>query len=1103
MTPRKKTLLRFGALVLACAMCLGMAACRQDGTKDPTGNGGGQNTPAQDVLYNIEVKTQGGAGLKGISVYVYESDALQDLIAVLTTDADGKANFTYKSGTGYVAVLGGVPEGYGVEKTYPITGETTQIVLATQLVEGDLNTANYKLGGVMQDFTFTAANGAEYKLSQLLGEKKAVVLNFWKLDHNACKMELPYWQEAFAEYADSVAILAMNPVDSDNGQISAFASEMGLTFPVGACDPMWNTAMNIFGYPTTVVIDRYGMVCLINGDAFQSTTEVKDVLKFFTAEDYVQTVVEDYKEILTSEPEEQVDNPVDISGVSSFELTIAPGKVHYLNLYKVSNVWLQVNNSDIYIEYGSKKYTASGGKVGLLVSAPSTFEPAQLGFGNSGTETITFTVTLSNLAGSYENPYTLQVGEFSASVSAGNNQGVYFTYTAQEDGYFSLQCLGITPDNPYDFSLMNLTTSAMRTMSGEGSVDATTGKKVVTMALNQGEQLRITLSVLPDDSNNYPAATFKMLAQFTAGDVEDIVVVEKIAYAVTVTDENRNPIPGVNISLTGTVPEVTEPETTEPVEGTEPDGTEPEATEPEIVRANLITDENGVASAYLPKDIYAGNLVIPAGYLVNNTSFELTPEAPFASLKLDTHVVIMEDYTVRVIDEDGAPMAGVLITIGTTYGTTNEDGVYTVNLEKGSYTAIIGVPDGYTADAISVPFPANGNTLGITLKKGSGEIEGVVYTVKAVDAAGTPQTDIVVTFYQNGSPVKVVPVDSTGTAAANLNPGRYVISLTSSAGVALKYDQSLAILTADKTETTIEIATDINAGSLESAWWGNYYRLQTGSAWTDLTKTVNYASDYGCHMYVFYPAGSGIYRFTVSGGVLGYYGTINYPFGPSESTDNENGYFELTVIDSEFANENQPALVIGLKSAEALKNATITVVRVADAPAELPRITYEPTCTIEKFTLNSSGTINYVDLTKSVDIAKKADGFYYFNGKKLYMNLSNGAPYLTISNMLGLSYDSATGQWTAGSMGTGMRGLLYDGIEVVAVEDYTDCMTNYVMASDPNTGLYPLNDDLIHMVQGCGEYMGWWNSNSPNFILSAVTGLNAETGWMFAVCTVG
>ena len=1108
MTPKKKILLRLGALVLACTMCLGLAACHGQGGKDPTGEQAGQNTPAKDVTYQVEVKTAGGSVMKGISVYVYENDTLQDLIAVLTTDDAGKASFTYQSGNGYVAVLGGIPEGYTVEKSYPITGENTQIVLSTKLVEGDLNTADYKLGDVMQDFTFTAVTGEQYKLSTLLESKKAVVLNFWKLDHIPCKMELPYWQEAYAEYADSAAVFAMNPADSDNEKIAAFVEELALTFPTGACEAKWNDAMNLFGYPTTVVIDRFGIISLVNGAAFANATEIKDVLKFFTAEDYVQTIVTDYKEILTSEPEETDNNPVDISGLSSFQLTVAPGKIHYLNIHKATNVWLQVNNKDIFVEYGSKKYTATGGTVGLLVSAPSTFEPAQVGFGNSGTETLTFTVTLSNLAGSYDNPYTLQVGEFTTSVSAGNNQGVYFKYTAQEDGYFSLQCLNVSPDIAYDFSLMNLTTSAMRNMSGDAGIDSDTGKKVVTMAMNQGEQLRIIISALPDDSNSYPAANFKMLAKFTAGDVEDIIIVEKIAYAITVTDENRNPIPGVNISLTGTIPEIIEPETTEPVEETEPEGTEPEETEQEItepqpIKATLMTDENGVASAYLPKDTYAGNLVIPAGYRVSNTSFTLTPDVPFVSLKLDTHVVIMEDYTVRVIDENGAPMAGVLITIGTTFGTTNEDGVYTVNLEKGSYTALIGVPDGYTADAVSVPFPEDGNALGITLKKGGEQTDGVKYTVQAVDASGTAQTDIVVTFYQNGSPVKVVPVDSTGTAAATLKPGRYIVSLTSSAGVALKYDQSLAMLTADKTETTIEIATDISNGSLESAWWGNYYRIHQGSSWTDLTKTVNYASDYSCHMYVFYPAGSGIYRFAADGGVLGYYGSVSYPFGPSKDTDNDEGYFELTVKDGEFASGNQPAMVIGLRAAEGAQNATITVVRVGDAPAELPVIPYEPTCQIEKFKLTGSGTLSYVDITKTANIEKRADGFYYMNGKKLYMNLSNNAPYLTVSVILGVSYNAGTGQWVAGSMGTGMKGLQYDGVNVVAVEDYTACITDYVMASDPTNGLYPLNDDLIHILKGCGEYMGWWNSDNPNFVFGSVTGLNTETAWMFAVCTVG
>lgn len=1109
MTPKNKIFRRIGALCLVLAMCLSFAACREQeeestGTPDTTGSS--TIVPGKETNFTLEVKTQGGAPLKDISIYVYEDGSLQNLIAVGTTDADGKMMFTYQGGTTYVAVLGGVPAGYGVESSYPITNEMTQIVLSAQMVEGDLNTAKYKLGDMMQDFTFTAADGAEYKLSDLLDGKRTVVLNFWKLDHNPCKMELPFWQEAYTEYADRAMVLGMNPIDSDNAEIAAFAQEQGLTFPVGSCDPKWENAMNVFGYPTTVVIDRFGMITLVNGAAFATATEVKDVLKFFTADEYAQTVVEDYKTILTSEPEAGSDNPVDISGINSFQLTIAPGKVHFLNIHKMQNVWLQVNNSDIYVEYGGKKFTASGGSVGLLVSAPSTFEPAQLGFGNSGEETQTFTVTLSNLAGSYENPYEMKVGEFTTSVNAGNNQGVYFKYTAAEDGYFTIQCVGVTPSGvKYGVSAMNLTTSAMRNTEDDGQVDPNTGNRVVTMGMNKGEQLRIIISTMPDDSNNYPAATFKMLAGFTAGDVEDVVVVEKIAYAVTVTDENRNPIPGVNVNLVGTVPEATEPENTEPVEpeSTDPNATEPVVTEPEPNRATLVTDENGVAAGYLPEDIYTGSVVIPAGYKIKDTGFELSPESPFASVKLDTHIVIMEDYTVRVIDEAGNPVPGTLITIGSTFGTTNEDGVYTVSLEKGAYTAVIGAPEGYYAENISVPFPAGGNTLGITLKEGTGEQEGIRYTVSVVDANGMGLTDILVTFNQYGSPVSVVPVDSTGTATANLMPGEYTVSLTSAAGNALKFDASQASLNEEKTSTTIMVAADISGSNHDSAYWGSYYRITTGSAWVNLTKIINYSEEFGAYMYVFNPGETGIYRFSVSSGVtLGYYGGISFPNGPSMTTDNENGYFEITIKEGEFANENQPSYVLGLIVPVGTREATMTVVRTGDAPAELPRIVYEPTCEITPFTAGN-GKITYVNLTRAAAVERGADGFYYLNGKKLYINLSNAAPHLTFGSMLGINYDTVTGQWVTSSMGTGMKGLIYDGDTVIAVEDFTDCMSNYVRASDPITGVYPLNDDLIYMIKSCGSYMGWWNADSPNYLFESVTNLYVDSAWLFAVCTIG
>ena len=68
MTPKKNMFLRLGALCLALVMCLGMAACHEQGTKDPAGNTTGSNETAQDVTYNVEVKTQGGSALKGISV---------------------------------------------------------------------------------------------------------------------------------------------------------------------------------------------------------------------------------------------------------------------------------------------------------------------------------------------------------------------------------------------------------------------------------------------------------------------------------------------------------------------------------------------------------------------------------------------------------------------------------------------------------------------------------------------------------------------------------------------------------------------------------------------------------------------------------------------------------------------------------------------------------------------------------------------------------------------------------------------------------------------------------------------------------------------------
>ena len=57
----------------------------------------------------------------------------------------------------------------------------------------------------------------------------------------------------------------------------------------------------------------------------------------------------------TTEPEQgTATTPTEIGALESFQLTIAAGGSHYVNIHKMQNVWMQINNSDIYVYYGGK-----------------------------------------------------------------------------------------------------------------------------------------------------------------------------------------------------------------------------------------------------------------------------------------------------------------------------------------------------------------------------------------------------------------------------------------------------------------------------------------------------------------------------------------------------------------------------------------------------------------------------------------------------------------------------------------------------------------------------------------------------------------------------
>lgn len=687
---RKMRLQRFWCLLLSFSLLLSvLAGCGSEDAASTT-------APAakEQIDYTVQVKNPGGVALPSVGIYVYEDATKAELVWYAQTDASGKITFTAPAGDGYILVLEGVPTGYDYAQQYPITGALTEIVLeAGKLSEEDMDKVVYALGDMMMDFTVEDAEKDTYTLSKLLEQKKALVLNFWYVECDPCKAEFPFLQEAYEQYKEEIALLAMNPVNTQE-QVAKFKADMELTFPMMACDPKWQQMMNITSYPTTVVIDRFGNIVLIHKGGVDSAKTFADAFAYFTADDYTQKLIKDIHELEQESPEGTKENPISIGGVTEFEVTVEPGKTVYVDIYKVKNTYLQIADKDAGVIYEEKTYTAQGGSVGLVVNAPDNYTPARLAFTNSGSAKKTFRVTLTPLKGTINNPYAMSLGEFDAKVSAGNDQGVYYSYVVKEDGELTLKCLNATAGVKYSYVLYNLDSYVQRTLDEEGT-KGDDGVPVLTIQGKKGQTIQVIISTLPDDSNSYPAASFRFLAEFAAGEVEETEDVEKIAYTVTVKDGEGNPIPNVSMVLTKVTAEGEEP--SEPV--------------------TVATNAEGIMTTELPKGSYSGSFTVPEGYdPVEDTTFSLTEEKPEHSITLKKTVIVFCDYVVTVLDAAGAPIAGVKLMLGDTVATTDAEGKVSFHLEEGSYTVQLHtLPEDYTAQQETYAFAEGSVQLQIRL----------------------------------------------------------------------------------------------------------------------------------------------------------------------------------------------------------------------------------------------------------------------------------------------------------------------------------------------------------------------------------------------------
>ncbi len=277
--------------------------------------------PAGKTLYTVKVQTVAGMPLEGVTVYIHNSDGYSICTLPQDTNSNGIATFELNTSSDYSIELDGVPNGYNVKvgstkaDRYPMSATGQTIMLSSAPIKGEAFSNKYEIGDVMHDFTLTDVNGNSYNLSDLLEEKRMVMLNFWYIDCSACNKEFPSLNSAYKNYSDSIELIAINDYANDSlNEVIYFpttgsyeAEEDNLVFPLFKVNPTSDIVIGKFGnytttgYPTSIIIDRYGVICMIEQGAIIGQSKWDKIFAHFTADDYEQKLITSAEELTPPE----------------------------------------------------------------------------------------------------------------------------------------------------------------------------------------------------------------------------------------------------------------------------------------------------------------------------------------------------------------------------------------------------------------------------------------------------------------------------------------------------------------------------------------------------------------------------------------------------------------------------------------------------------------------------------------------------------------------------------------------------------------------------------------------------------------------------------
>lgn len=274
----------------------------------------------KDNAYNISTVSMGGLPLDGVRITIKQAG--EKIIEGISIN--GGATFGIPLDN-YDIEYSDLPLGYREDPTGTVkhlTPTTTKVRTAfiSSVLSGNVPLGkSYRLGDIMYNFSVTDADGNMMVLTQLLQNKRAVVLNFWASWCAPCRQEFPALNAAYDNYKDSVEVIALSIESSDSATYikNEIKDKSGYHFFMAPDTPGLSNHFDTSAIPVTVIIDRYGVISYYRAEGEPNQLVWEELFRTYTADDYEQNIQQGEGSGGSSSQADPVAPPEDFEGMAT------------------------------------------------------------------------------------------------------------------------------------------------------------------------------------------------------------------------------------------------------------------------------------------------------------------------------------------------------------------------------------------------------------------------------------------------------------------------------------------------------------------------------------------------------------------------------------------------------------------------------------------------------------------------------------------------------------------------------------------------------------------------------------------------------------------